>query len=137
MLLNLLRTNRLTLIDAGVGSVRVLRGHLPEGVLDDNGGVVAHAKFQKENLLPVTSAEEILIPLCCSVPALVLHKGIIAAEVHGHGLPAVWTGWKKLGRNFHILLPLDHFADHGFVIKGLLTARFAALEQAVISLRVE
>ena len=47
------------------------------------------------------------------------------------------TGRKKLGRDFHIFLPLDHFADHSFVIKGFLTARLTALEQAVIALRVK
>ena len=49
--------------------------------------------------------------------------------------------WGQTGRSsvgiFHILLPFDHFADHDFVIKGLLTARLAALEQAIIALRVE
>ena len=47
------------------------------------------------------------------------------------------TGRKKLGRDFHILLPCDHFTNHSFVIKGFLTARFATLEQTIIALRVE
>ena len=38
--LNLLRTNRLPLVDAGVGSVRVLRRHLPKGIFDDDRGIV-------------------------------------------------------------------------------------------------
>ena len=38
--LNLLRTNRLPLVDAGVGSVRVLRRHLPEGIFDNDRGIV-------------------------------------------------------------------------------------------------
>ena len=36
--LNFLRTNRLPLVDASVGGVRVLGCHLPEGVLDDDRG---------------------------------------------------------------------------------------------------
>ena len=82
-------------------------------------------------------SEEILIPLRCCVPAFILYKGIITAEIHGQRLAAVRTGRKKLGRDFHIFLPLDHFADHSFVIKGFLTARLTALEQAVIALRVK
>ena len=71
------------------------------------------------------------------MPALVLYECIVAAEIHGHGPATVGTGRKKLGRDFHVLLSLDHFTDHGFVIKGFLTARLAALEQAVIPLCVE
>ena len=37
---NFSRTNRLPLIDTGVDCVRILRRHLPEGVLDDDGGIV-------------------------------------------------------------------------------------------------
>ena len=42
--LNFLRASRLALVDADVGGVRVLGCHLPEGVLDDDRGVmfIAH-----------------------------------------------------------------------------------------------
>ena len=42
--LNFRRTNRLPLVDTSVGGVRVLSCHLPEGVLDDDRGVmfIAH-----------------------------------------------------------------------------------------------
>ena len=40
---DLLRTNCLPLVDTGVGGVRILRRHLPEGIFDDDGGVVANA----------------------------------------------------------------------------------------------
>ena len=89
------------------------------------------------NALPTSGAEKVLIPLRCSVPAFVFHKGIIAAEIHGHRLATVRADRQKFRWYFHILLPLDHFTDHGFVIEGLLTARLTALEQAVISLRIE
>lgn len=38
--LNLPRTHCLPLVDADVGSVRVLRRHLPEGIFDDDRGIV-------------------------------------------------------------------------------------------------
>ena len=41
--LNFLRTNRLPLVDASVGGVQVLGCHLPEGVLDDDRGIIANA----------------------------------------------------------------------------------------------
>jgi hypothetical protein len=99
------------LIDTDVGGVRVLRRHLPEGAFDDGRGIIANAQFQKEDFLPRAGSEKTLIPRRCPMPALVLNKGIIAAEVHGHGLAAVGTGWKKLGRDFHIFLSLDHFTN--------------------------
>ena len=109
--LNFLRANCLSLIDTGVDCVWILRGHLPEGIFDDNGRIVPNAQFQKEDFLPRAGSEKTLIPRRCPMPALVLNKGIIAAEVHGHGLAAVGTGWKKLGRDFHIFLSLDHFTN--------------------------
>ena len=115
----------------------VLRRHLPEGVLDDDRRIVAYTQFQKENALPTSGAEKVLIPLRCSVPAFVFHKGIIAAEIHGHRLATVRADRQKFRWYFHIFLPLDHFTDHGFVIESLLTARLTALKQAVVALRVE
>ena len=87
--------------------------------------------------MPCAGPEKVFIPFRCSVPAFVLHEGIIAAQVHGQRLPAVGTGRKKLGRYFHILLPLDHLPNDLLIIKGLLTARLTALEQTIIALRVE
>ena len=43
MPLNFLWTNCLPLVDADVGGVWVLGCHLPEGILDDDGGVIANA----------------------------------------------------------------------------------------------
>ena len=42
----------------------------------------------------------------------------------------------QLGRNTHVFLTIDHFADNGFVVPCLLAAGFAALKQPVIALRV-
>ena len=135
--LNFLWANCLPLVDADVGGVWVLGCHLPERVFDDNGRIVPNAQFQKEDFLPCAGPEKVFIPFRCSVPAFVLHEGIIAAQVQGQRLPAVGTGRKKLGRYFHILLPLDHLPNDLLIIKGLLTARLTALEQTIIALRVE
>ena len=53
------------------------------------------------------------------------------------GLPQMGTVWDQIPGNAHILLLLDHLPDDRFVIKCLLTAGLAALEQAVIALRIE
>lgn len=71
------------------------------------------------------------------MPALVFHKFIIAAQVHGQRFAAVGADGEQLGRDFHILLPLYHLPNDRFVIKSFLTARLTALEQTVIALCVE
>ena len=70
-------TNCLPSVNTGVGSVRVLGCHLPERIFDDDRGIIANAQFQKEDFPACTGTEEILIPLHCSVPALVLDKLMI------------------------------------------------------------
>ena len=47
LLFDLLRANRLPLVDTGVDCVWILRRHLPEGVFDDDRGVIANAQFKK------------------------------------------------------------------------------------------
>ena len=81
--------------------------------------------------------EKVFIPFRCSVPTFVLDKLVVRTQVHGQWFPAVGADREQLSRDFHIFLPLDHFTNHGFVIKGLLTARLTALEQTVIALRIE
>lgn len=41
--LDFLRANRLSLVDTGVDRIWILRGHLPERVLDDDGRIVPNA----------------------------------------------------------------------------------------------
>ena len=71
------------------------------------------------------------------MPSLVLDKLIVSPQIHRHGLAAMWANGQKLGRNSHILLPRDHFADQRLIIKGFFAARFTALEQTVVALRIE
>ena len=44
-------------VDAGVAGIGPAAGHVPEGVFDDAGGVVAGAKFQKKDFGGLVAAE--------------------------------------------------------------------------------
>ena len=47
------------------------------------------------------------------------------------------AGRQEFGRKPHILLPLYHLANGSLIVKDLLAAWSAALEQAVVSLGVK
>ena len=100
------------------------------------------------------TTQEFTVPFRCLMPALILHKRIVAAQVHGHRSAAMRTIWNQLLRNFHfglyafrqsqtviftndIPLCAQHLAKQGFIVTVFLTAWFGALKQPVISLRVE
>ena len=102
-------------------------------------------------------AQEFLISLCRLMPALVLHKTVIAAKIRGHPFSVIRTYRHKIGRNRHldfcifrddqlsILSDLisfrqDHPADDLVVIVGLVLRRLArgtALKQAIVALRIK
>ena len=73
--LDLRRANGLSLIDAGVECIWIFSGHPPERILDDDRGVVANTQFQKEDVLPLVTAQKFTVSLCRTVPAFVLYKG--------------------------------------------------------------
>ena len=125
------------MIDTGIDGVRVFGRHLPEGVFDDRRRIVADAQFKKEELTSRAGAEEVFVPLRRPVPALILNKAVVGAEIHGHRPAAVRADGQQLSRDAHVLLPFDHFTDGSLIVKGLLTARSAALEKAVVTLHVE
>ena len=77
------------------------------------------------------------IPLSGAMPARILHKSVITAQVYCHRPAADRAVGHKLAWHAHVVLLLDHPADDSLVVIGFLTARFAALEQAVIALCVE
>lgn len=81
--------------------------------------------------------QKVHIPILCLMPAFILHKPIIGTEVYGHRLAAMRTERQKLGRYAHIALLFNHFSYYGLIIKCLLTAWCAALEQTIIPLRIE
>ena len=85
----------------------------------------------------LVAAQEFIITLRCSVPALVLYKCIIRSEVHAHGLSADRTLRNKFGGYTHIFLPLKHRPDRFLVVVGLLVARLTALPKPIVALRVE
>ena len=73
LLFDFSRTYRLSLIDAGIGRVGVLCGHLPKRIFDDDRGVmfIAHLFYRllfaaKDKNIPV-----IILPIytCCFLPA--------------------------------------------------------------------
>ena len=83
------------------------------------------------------SADEIIIPACGGVPALVLDKGIITPQIHCHMRAANRAFGDQLRGYFHILLPRDHLAHYFLIVIGFVVAGFGALPQTVISLRVK
>ena len=125
------------LIDTGIQGIRVCVGHLPEGVFDDAGGVIAHAQFKKNDFLVLLGVQEGFVAVCGGVPALVLDEFVIGEQVQRCGFAAVRAGGKELGGDAHGFLPAHHFADDRFVVPCFLTAWFGALEQAVVALCVE
>jgi len=57
------------------------------------------------------------------MPARVFDKAVVAAQIHRQRASAARADGQQFCRNFPILLPLDHFADYSFIIKGFLAAR--------------
>lgn len=97
-------------------------------------------------------AEEVFVPLRRRVPALILHEAAVAAEVRRQRPSAMRAVRNKLCRHGHfgrfrrskcairrncIALRSDHVLDNLPVIERLRATRLAALEQPVVSLRVE
>ena len=83
------------------------------------------------------TAQEILVAIGRSVPPLILHKRIVSAQVHRKRGATVRAMGHKRRRDTQVLLVGDHIAYELFVVPCLLAAGLAALEQAVVSLRVE
>ena len=106
-------------IDAGVSCLGILRRHTQERHLDDAGGVAAHAQLQKQDAAVSIPMQEILIPPGRGIPARILHKPIVTAQVRG-----LWgrksskcnTGGKDLRRR----KPIEAFS--GTAIDEMLNA---------------
>ena len=81
--------------------------------------------------------QEIPVPPRGEVPGLVLHKGIVTAEVVRHGAAAPRTAGNQLRGDSHVPL-LGHHAPHRrFVVVGPLVAGLRALPQPVVPLGAE
>ena len=114
-------------------------GHPPEGVLDDDRRVAAHAQLQKKDVLPLVAAEERLVTAGGGMPAAILHKGVVRPQVHGHGRAAdravrdqpgrdrhpesgALRQFQRAVRANHKALGFDHPANDFFIVVGLLMA---------------
>lgn len=124
-------------IDADIERFGVLIGHLTERVLDDDRRIAAHTQFQIDHLCAFMPPKEILVTGISGIPALVLDKGVVAPQVHGHGLAADRAMRDKFCGDTHISLLCHHAPDGFLVVPGLLTAWLRALPQAVVSLGIE
>ena len=73
---------RIVAVEADKDGLRELCGHALEGKTDDDGGVEAYAKFQKQQTMSAGLLDEFLIAACLLVPMGILYKGVITSEVH-------------------------------------------------------
>ena len=81
LLYDFLGCDRFAQIDAGIDCVWVAVGHLPEGILDDDRRVAAHAQLQERHMPALGTLQELFISLCGGVPAFILHESAVAAQM--------------------------------------------------------
>ena len=130
-------------VDGGVGGVWILHRPLDEGNLEYNGCVAAAAQIQEQQgrtavrLYVQMPPDKFGVSFRGSMPAFVLHKGLIGTQVDLHRAAADRTAGNQLRRDTHVLLLRYHLFDGLLVVVGLLMTGFRALEQAVVALCVE
>lgn len=100
-------------------------------------GVVTMNRPEALNALDKQVQEKLLIPSSGLIPALVLYKGIVCPQVHGHGPATDWTAGDQFRRHPHIPLIAPHPLYNSFIIIGSLVAGLRALPKSIISLSVE
>ena len=132
-----MRTKCLPLIYAGIDCIRILCRHLPKRIFDYNRRVHSHTEFQKQNTGIAAAVNKILTPPCRRIPDFVLHKGIITSQIHCHRSATDRAFRYQFRRNFHICLMIYHCSNRFFIIISIIMARFCALPQALIALRVK
>ena len=84
---NLFRGEGFVQVDAGVTGVGPAVGHVPEGIFDDARGVVAGAKFQKEDFGGLVALEKFRVAFGGLVPASSSTKVLSARRFMVRGLP--------------------------------------------------
>lgn len=124
-------------IDAGIGGLGILSRHTQKRHFDDTGGISADAEFQEQDTPVPMPTQEILIPLGCGVPALILHKAVVTAQVRSLRFAALRAARNQLRRDTHFRLLRNHLADSSLVIISGLMARLTALPKAVVALGIE
>ena len=110
---------------------------MPERKFYNRRCVHPNAKFQKQHPQALMLLKELLVPLRRTIPAIILHKGSIAVQVHCHRLATDRAIRNQLSRNSHILLLFQHFPNSDFIIIRFPAAWLTALKQAIISLHIE
>ena len=88
LLLNLPWAESLGKIHAGKDCLGILVRNAPEGVFDDAWRVFPNAQLPEQDMLALVTVQELLVATGCHMPALILHKGIVRAQIHGHGRTA-------------------------------------------------
>ena len=76
---DVLWTERLAVVEAGIGRFGILGHHSPEGILDDDRRVCPHADLQEERMKPRVLIEKRRIRRRRPMPALILHEGVVGA----------------------------------------------------------
>ena len=71
------------------------------------------------------------------MPALVLHKGVVGPQVHGHGPAADRAVGDQFGGDPQVLLPGHHLPHLRLVVIGGRMTGLGALPQAIVPLGVE
>ena len=73
----------------------------------------------------------------CTIPALILYKGIVTPQIHGH-LTTTFRAMRNQFRwNTHILLFFHHPANEFFIIVSFLMTWLRALQKSIVSLCVK
>lgn len=131
------RCARPSYVHAGVRRAAVLCHGVPEGVFDDDGCVVPDAQLQVQDAVAGVRLAERAVAGGRLVPSAVLAERAVDTQVGNHGRPAARAAGNELARHPLVFLELRHLADLPLVVVRLAGAVAAALEQAVVSLRVE
>lgn len=119
---------------------------MPEWVLDNARRVSTYTKLKVDYVHTFMATQELVVALGGRMPTLVFHKGIVATQISNHGPTANGTVRDKPTRNTHagvarlgcaLSLSGHHSAYLLLVIVCFLMAWLAALEQAIIALRIK
>ncbi|WP_414601258.1 hypothetical protein, partial [Gemmiger sp.] len=81
--------------------------------------------------------QEICIPVLGGIPAVILYKSGVTAQIHRQGGAANRATGNQVRGCFHFPLLFHHVTHGGLIIIGFVVARLGTLPQAVIYLGVE
>lgn len=124
-------------VDANIESLGVFMRIFPEGVLDNDRRIGSYAQFQVYDPAMLMPPQKVLAAGRSLIPALILRKGAVAAQIHGHGPAAFRAAWDQFCRDFHVPLFRGHAPDNILVVIGFLMAGPAALPQTIVPLGIK